>query len=292
MTEPVLAIDGLHKRFADQAVLKGISATVQRGDVIGLLGLNGAGKTTLLETALGFALTDAGSVRIFGAESALVTDEARKHRIGFVPQQDELLEQMKGREYLDLIARFYPNWNPALIDRLAAEWAVPLDMHIRKLSLGQRQKLSILAALGHEPELLILDEPVASLDPVARRQFLKELITLASTGERTILFSTHIVSDLERVANRVWIMQDGYLKVDEPLDMLKERTVRLRLPSQTRLPAGFSDAGVLSRQEQLGSQTLVLSHWSEHHQQQLARAGIDANVEFLSLEDIFLELHG
>lgn len=291
MTDWVLAIADLHKRFADKIVLKGISATVQRGEVIGLLGLNGAGKTTLLETALGFALPDAGSVQLFGQESALIVDENLKHRVGFVPQQDELMPQLKGREYLALIGEFYRHWNPALIDRLATEWAVPLDLMIQKMSVGQRQKLSILSALGHEPELLILDEPVASLDPMARRQFLKEIIALASSGDRTVLFSTHIVSDLERVANRVWIMRDGALQIDEALDTLKERTVRLRLPSQAKLPVDFSDAGLLHQRDEHGSQTLVLSHWRDEHQQRLQQAGLEPHIEPLSLEDIFLELH-
>lgn len=291
MTDWVLAIDGLHKRFADKHVLKGISATVQQGEVIGLLGLNGAGKTTLLETALGFALLDAGNVQLFGQESALIVDEKLKHRVGFVPQQDELMPQLKGREYLALIGEFYRHWNPALIARLATEWAVPLELMIQKMSVGQRQKLSILSALGHEPDLLILDEPVASLDPVARRQFLKEIIALASSGDRTVLFSTHIVSDLERVANRVWIMRDGELQIDEALDTLKERTVRLRLPSDAKLPADFSEAGLLHKRDEHGSQTLVLSRWSDYHQQRLQQAGLDPQIEPLSLEDIFLELH-
>ena len=228
MSEFVLKLDRLEKGFDSQEVLRGITAEVQAGDVIGLLGLNGAGKTTLLETALGFAIPDAGTVRLFGQPSSAIEDERVKHRVGFVPQQDELLETMTGREFLQLIGRFYPSWNDALITRLAREWDVPLHRQTLKLSVGQRQKLSILAALGHEPELIVLDEPVASLDPLARRRFLQELIDMVSGGNRTILFSTHIVSDLERIANRVWILKDGELVVDEALDNLKESRIEVQ----------------------------------------------------------------
>ena len=200
MADDILHLARLAKGFDGVPVLKGISADVYRGDVVGLLGLNGAGKTTLLETALGFAVPDEGSVELFGQPSSALADENLKHRIGFVPQQDELLEQVKGSEYLSLISKFYPRWNADLIRRLASDWDVPLGVRIYKLSVGQRQKLSILTALGHEPELIVLDEPVASLDPLARRKFLQELIDIVSDGRRTILFSTHIVSDLERIA--------------------------------------------------------------------------------------------
>jgi ABC-2 type transport system ATP-binding protein len=229
MTEPILQLDGLIKRFDALTVLKGITAEVRRGDVVGLLGLNGSGKTTLLETALGFALPDEGAARLFGQSASALADEKLKHRIGFVPQQDELLDHFKGGDFLNLIGKFYPRWNPALIQRLAQSWDVPLHRRIAQLSVGQRQKLSILAALGHEPELLILDEPVASLDPLARRKFLQELIDIVSDGSRTILFSTHIVSDLERVASRVWILKDGRLAIDETLDALKEQAERADL---------------------------------------------------------------
>lgn len=222
MTESILELNGLHKSFDAHAVLRGISATVDKGDVVGLLGLNGAGKTTLLETILGFAMPNEGDVSLFGHSSSVMRDESLKHRVGFVPQQDELLETMTGRAFLKMISQFYAAWNHGLIDRLALDWNVPLDRAAMKLSLGQRQKLSILAALGHEPELIILDEPVASLDPLARRSFLQELIEIVSGGDRTIIFSTHIVSDLERIANRVWILRDGLLAVDEALDHLKE----------------------------------------------------------------------
>lgn len=247
MNDVILHLERLVKRFDGLSVLKGINGEVHRGDVVGLLGLNGAGKTTLLETALGFAIPDEGSVSLFGHSSSAMADETLKHRIGFVPQQDELIEEMKGSEFLRLVSRFYPRWNHRLIERLSQDWDVPLERITRKLSVGQRQKLSILAALGHEPELIVLDEPVASLDPLARRHFLQELIGMVSGGDRTILFSTHIVSDIERIANRAWILKDGELIVDEALDNLKERSVAHRraaasgeMPAAVRVDTGMS----------------------------------------------------
>jgi ABC-2 type transport system ATP-binding protein len=238
MSEVILQIDRLVKRFGTHTVLNGIDAVVNRGDVIGLLGLNGAGKTSLLETVLGFAIPNSGSVTLFGHSASAIQDETIKHRIGFVPQQDELIETMSGRQFLALISRFYQSWNRDLIDRLSRDWDVPLDKPVYRLSVGQRQKLSILAALGHEPELIILDEPVASLDPLARRAFLQELIDIVSSGQRTILFSTHIVSDLERIANRVWILRDGHMILDEWLDQLKESRIELRAAVGTTTGAG------------------------------------------------------
>ena len=249
MTEPILELDGLVKRFGALTALGGITTEVRRGDVVGLLGLNGSGKTTLLETALGFAIPDEGAARLFGQSASAIADDDVKHRIGFVPQQDELLENLSGRDFLNLIGRFYPRWNPFLVQRLSDAWDVPLQRRVLQLSVGQRQKLSILAALGHEPELLILDEPVASLDPLARRKFLQELIDIASSGGRTILFSTHIVSDLERIASRVWILKEGRLAVDESLDALKENSERAELAASGAQARGLQGAAGQSLEE-------------------------------------------
>lgn len=226
MHDNIVSINKLSKRFDGTTVLNGIDASVRRGEVIGLLGINGAGKTTLLETLLGYALPQSGSALLFGSDSAHTLPLQTKARIGFVPQRDELVDSMKGAQYLKLIASFYDNWNQALIERLVQEWSVPLDRKIGRLSIGQRQKLSILSALGHEPELLVLDEPVASLDPLARRQFLKELVDISAGHTRSILFSTHIVSDVERIASRVWLIKDGEIAIDAPLDDIKEHYAR------------------------------------------------------------------
>lgn len=289
MTDTMLKFEHLAKRFDGQTVLKDISGEVQAGEVVGLLGLNGAGKTTLLETALGLALPDGGAVSWFGLHLAGALPEACKHRIGFVSQQDELLEHLTGAAYLRLIQGFYHRWSTALIERLAAEWALPLDTRILKLSVGQRQKLSILSALGHEPEVLILDEPVASLDPVARRQFLKEIVAMNADQGRTVLFSTHIVTDLERVAQRVWILKDGRLAIDEPIDVLKERTVRVHLGSHAPADMLAGLPAPTARRRNGRGEVWLYTEWQPEHGERLATAGLP--VEALGLEDIFLELH-
>lgn len=290
MTDTILSFDTLAKRFGKQSVLNDITAAVNRGDVIGVLGLNGAGKTTLLECALGFSLPDTGYAHVFGQDGANL-DRSTRARIGFVPQRDELLDAMTTTQYMNLIASFYPHWNRSLVQRLLQEWNVPTDKRIGTQSIGQRQKLSIISALGHEPELLVLDEPVASLDPVARRLFLKELVDIASSHARSIVFSTHIVSDLERVANRVWLLQDGKIAIDSELDTLKEQVVRIHLPPGAAIPAPL--VPLVLRQRQAHGRTILLCHtWKTHFAQTLpSDAGQQTLLETLSLEDIFLELH-
>lgn len=292
MTDSVMEFENLSKAFDDIAVLKGINAQARVGDVIGLIGVNGAGKTTLLETALGLCPPTQGRAILFGQESSSHLDARTKCRIGFVPQRDELLENLKGRRYLDLISEFYDTWNQDLITRLGEEWQVPLDKPISSLSIGQRQKLSILSALGHEPELIILDEPVASLDPLARRQFLKELVEISSSRTRTIVFSTHIVSDLERVASRVWLMKEGTIAIDENLDDLKEKCARILLPPHVAVPDSFQHQALIHHRREQDTSIVVFRQFSASQQEELEDlTGFSLSPEWLSLEDIFLEMH-
>lgn len=291
MTDPVLRIEGLTKRFDQKTVLQELSAEVRRGEVIGVLGLNGAGKTTLLETALGFALPDSGTVQLFDEHLAHELPESAKQRLGFVPQTDELLDQMTGTAYLDLIRTFYPHWDEALVQRLIIDWTLPMDLRISKLSVGQRQKLSLLSALAFHPELLVLDEPVASLDPLARRQFLKEIVVLNNDASRTVLFSTHIVSDLERIAERVWILKDGRLLVDAPIDALKERTVRVHVRKDLAEQVLAQLPTPAFRRVNGNGETWLFTDWQSEYSEQLAVHGDAVQVETLGLEDIFLELH-
>jgi ABC-2 type transport system ATP-binding protein len=147
-----------------------------------------------------------------------------KSRIGYVPQVINMYQWMKVHQLIDYTAAFYSNWNHALIDRLIKDLDIPSEDRIGFLSVGQLQKVAILLALGHEPDLLILDEPAASLDPLARRRFLQMIIDLAEPGKRTVLFSTHITSDLERVADQVAILKSGRIAWHGLIDELKEQT--------------------------------------------------------------------
>jgi ABC-2 type transport system ATP-binding protein len=284
----IMAMDALVRTFGKQKVLNGLTASIQPGDVVALLGKNGAGKSTLLHTILGFGVPDAGEVRLWQTPSIAMTSQ-EKQKIGFVPQQDELLEQLTGAEQLKLFRKFRPHWDQACCDRLVDSWKIPLNTRIGKMSLGERQKLSIVLALCHQPELLILDEPVASLDPMARRQFLAELIDIAALQQRGIIFSSHIVSDMERIANQVWLLKNGELAFQGPLDDLKESVVRLHFPQTlTEIPHHLT----VVRRQQLGhSTTLTVQHWQSSQLAALQSDYPQLRVEYLSLEEIFLELN-
>jgi ABC-2 type transport system ATP-binding protein len=223
MNDMPIELRGIVKSYGEKRVLAGLDLAVPQGSVLGLLGTNGAGKTTLIKCALGLVRPQEGEARLLGENAWTLSGQA-KLRIGYVPQVVSLYWWMKVRHIIDYTSAFYPNWNHALVARLVAEWNIPLDDRIGPLSVGQLQKVAIALALGHEPELLLLDEPAASLDPLARRQFLQMIIDLAEPGKRTVLFSTHITSDLERVADRVAILKSGRIAWQGLIEDLKEQT--------------------------------------------------------------------
>ncbi|HEV7631725.1 MAG TPA: ABC transporter ATP-binding protein [Steroidobacteraceae bacterium] len=291
MNSPMVMASHLGKTFGDKRVLQDLSFEVAPGDVVGVLGKNGAGKTTLLELMLGFTPPSTGDVQVFGYASYRMPGDA-KRRVGFVPQQDELLDPLTVDGQLSLIASFYPHWDRALITRLCSEWSIDSGARIKSMSVGERQKLSILLAFGHRPELLILDEPVASLDPMARRQFLEQLVELSADGRRSVVFSSHIVSDIERLANRIWILKEGRLDWQGDLDSLKESIVRIHLHSPAELPATLNIPDALSLRRDACTATAVVRDWTPHAQRALEQqiAG-SVEVEPLALEEIFLELH-
>lgn len=235
----------LRLAYRGQPVLQDLSWQLQPGQVVGLLGRNGAGKTTLLETLLGLRDPQAGEVRLFGQRATQLDDEARA-RIGYVPQQSDLFEELSADQLLAYFRSFYPRWNAAKVEHLLSRWALPRDVPIGRLSGGQQQRLSIIRALAHEPDLLVLDEPVASLDPLARRDFLRELIEQVLDRGTTVVFSTHILSDLERVAFNVAFLQAGRIALQAPLDELLEQTLLVQGPAAAldQLPS----AALLSRQ--------------------------------------------
>jgi len=223
MSDAAIELRGIVKSYRKKHVLTGLDLAVPKGSVLGLLGTNGAGKTTLIKCALGLIRPQQGQARLLGEDSWSLSGEA-KVRIGYVPQVFNLYPWMKVQHLIDYTAAFYPNWNHELVAKLTKEWDIPREDRIGPLSVGQLQKVAILLALGHDPELLILDEPAASLDPLARRQFLQVIIELAEPGKRTVLFSTHITSDLERVADRVAILKSGRIAWQGLLEDLKEQT--------------------------------------------------------------------
>ncbi len=291
MNSAHLSAEKLGKSYGRKRVLDDLSFAVQPGDVVGVLGKNGAGKTTLLELMLGFTPASTGAVRIFGHDSYRMPADA-KARVGFVPQQDELLSPLSAGDQIRLIASFYKEWDQGLIDRLCSEWSVDPKARVRSMSVGERQKLSILLALGHRPDILILDEPVASLDPIARRQFLEQIVEVASDGQRSVVFSSHIVSDIERLANRIWILKEGRFYWNGDLDSLKESFVRVHIRGERPLPAQLAIPHAVTVRRQDAHAVAIVSDWNERVQEAIESAtGAIVEVETLSLEEIFVELH-
>ena len=248
-------VAGLVKRFGTRAVLDAVDLHVPRGQVIGLLGLNGSGKSTLIKCLLGLLRADAGRIDVLGIDAWRLADR-EKARIGYVPQEATLYPWLTVRQTVAYVSSFYAGWDRAWGDELLRRWELPLGHRVGPLSVGQKQKLSLVLALGHRPALLILDEPVASLDPVARRWFLETVLETAADGRGTVLFSTHITSDLERVASHVALLREGRVVFHDEIDVLKDRFKRLRILAPADLPADFALPGALRTQVR-GGQALV-----------------------------------
>ncbi len=287
---PALQVSQLSKSFAKREVLRALDWNVPAGRVIGLLGRNGAGKTTLLRCLLGLSPIDGGEVSLFGAPMTEPGGE-RMHRVGFVPQTFDLFPWMKVRAYLDFTAAFYTRWNAALANRLLGEWQLDPKQKIGQLSQGQRQKLAIVRAIAPEPDLLVLDEPVASLDPQARRAFMGELLELMRAPGKTVIFSTHITADLERADADIALLRDGRIQFTRPLAELRTHLRRVVLTRAAGWPQAPVAAGLLKTTVKGERAELLVEDPSLDSLHALAaREQATLQIETPTLEDLFVEL--
>jgi ABC-2 type transport system ATP-binding protein len=283
---PTANMRGLNLAYGKKPVLKGLDWQLHPGQVIGLLGRNGAGKTTLLEAMLGLRDLHGGTVELFG-ESGPQLSDATRARIGYVPQRSDLFEGFTANELLAYFRSFYPHWNTAKVDGLLSRWDIARDQPIARLSGGQQQRLSIIRALAHEPDLLVLDEPVSSLDPAGRREFLRELVDQVLDRGTTVVLSTHILSDLERVAFNVAFLRDGQIAVQAPLDQLLDTTRQVTgTREQVDALCARLHAQVLQRRALSGNQELALLTLPPGP----AAEDDGLPLQAVNLEELFMEL--
>jgi ABC-2 type transport system ATP-binding protein len=206
--EAVIAVGGLTRYFGAKAALNDVSMFVSRGSVLGLVGENGAGKTTLIRHLLGALKAQTGSVRVFGLDP--VRDPVGVlGRVGYLSERRDLPGWMRVDEFMRYTQAFYPRWDEHYANQLLGEFQLDPAQKIKTLSQGQQAKIGLLTSLPYRPELLILDEPSSGLDPVVRRDILEAIIRIVGEENRTVLFSSHLLDEVERVADHVVMLQHG-----------------------------------------------------------------------------------
>ncbi len=291
MLEAVIETENLTKKFGDLVAVDNLNLKVPKGSIFGFLGPNGAGKTTTIKMLLGILFPTAGSAKIFRKDIRKDGLEIRK-QIGYVSETQAMYGYMSVSEIINFCKGFYPTWDDHLVEKYLTLFELPLNKRVRELSRGMKTKLALLLALGPNPPLLILDEPTTGLDPIARHEFLTTIVKELTEAERTIFFSSHILNDVERIADWVGIINKGKLVKVSPMEELKLKEKRVRVVFQKEIEPTELNAipGVtkVEREERGylltvdGDVNLVLTELQKHPL--FALEVIDLN-----LEDIFME---
>ena len=244
MSEPIISVSELTRRFGATTALDAVSVSMPGGAVYGLVGTNGAGKTTLIKHILGLLRAESGTVRVFGLDP--VADPVGVlSRIGYLSEENDLPGWMRMGELIRYSRAFYPAWDDAYAEELRQAFALDPKAKIKSLSKGQKARAGLLIALAHRPRLLLLDEPSSGLDPVVRRDILEAILRTIAHEGRTVLFSSHLLEEVERVADHITMISHGRIVFSAPLDGIKEshRQVTVRF-AQSR-PEPPRVAGVL-----------------------------------------------
>jgi ABC-2 type transport system ATP-binding protein len=231
LSEPVIDVSELTRRFGAKTALNSVSVSMPRGAVYGLVGANGAGKTTLIKHILGLLRAESGSVRVFGLDP--VADPVGVlSRIGYLSEENDLPGWMRVDELIRYSRAFYPAWDDEYAEELRQSFALDQAAKINTLSKGQKARMGLLIALAYRPDLLVLDEPSSGLDPIVRRDILGAIIRTIAHEGRTVLFSSHLLEEVEQVADHVTMINEGRIVLSATLDSIREsHRVDGRVPS-------------------------------------------------------------
>jgi len=227
-TAPVIDIRGVRKRFGSKVALDDVHLCLPPGTVLGLIGENGAGKTTLIRHVLGLLKPETGTVRVFGRDP-VIDPVGVLSRIGYLSEEADLPIWMRVGELMRYTQGFYPTWDQDYAERLQREFGLDTGARLKQLSKGQRARAGLLVALAFRPDLLLLDEPSSGLDPVVRRDILGAIIRTIADEGRTVLFSSHLLAEVERVADFIAMIRHGRIVFCDTLDGIREEHHRLTL---------------------------------------------------------------
>lgn len=277
----------LSKRFGETVALDRVDLRISPRSIVGLLGKNGSGKTTLMRHLMGLLLPSEGEATTLGRPSSRLSHEELTH-IGFVPQEIRLLDWMTVEQHLHYVSTFYPSWDHGRQARLESELELDPEARVGSLSTGNLQKLAVVLAVCHHPRLLVLDEPVSDLDPIVRGRLLEFLLELVQEDETTILVSSHVLRDVERIVDWVVCLDRGRLVTDAALDDLKERYAEWLVVSRNgELPERYSEGFVLE-QEISGREARLLVEQERDALRAFQSAhDVDVTSRPLNLEQMF-----
>jgi len=280
----------LRRSFGKFHAVDGLDLNVREGEIYGFLGVNGAGKTTAIRTIMGITKPSGGRIELFNKKVRKTTIK-QKQRIGYVSQEQFLYPWMTAKLLGKFVSGLYPKWDQTEYERLLEVFSVPYQRKVSALSGGMKMKLALALALAPRPDLLILDEPTAGMDPVARHEFLEIIKLQARRDGRTTFFSTHLLDEVEKTADRVGIIHEGKMRYEGELSDLQTRVQRVILPiAEAQLwepPPSFD----LWREEYAPeNRSIILEADPERWPELEIPPG--SNVEHLSLDEIFIACAG
>jgi ABC-2 type transport system ATP-binding protein len=286
--ELALETRNLWRKFGKFEAVKGVSLAVPKGTVFGLLGVNGAGKSTIIKMAMGHLRPTSGEIRVLGRALGEDLVEIRK-RVAYVSENRYLYEWMTVEESLRFTRAFHETWDDRKAAELLRRFSLPPEKKVRQLSRGNRARLCLLLALSFNPELIILDEPTSGLDPIVRRDFIENIVTEIADEGKTVLFSSHIVEEIERVADYVGIINEGELLLVSTIDDIKASYKRVRYATNGTRPEVAGVPGVLAVENGRHEQVLTVRAWGDETLSALGERGVrNPEVLPISLEDIFV----
>jgi len=284
-TAPAVSVDGLTKHFPGFQ-LGPLDLVLEAGTVLALVGPNGAGKTTTLNCMAGLMVPETGAVEVYGAP-VHPTQTGYRRDVGYVGEESGFFQGWTAARNLEFLAHLQPGWSRGRASRLAERLALPLSTPVAKLSRGNRTKLALVAALAHGPRLLLLDEPTAGLDPVVRAEVLDVLWEIIEDGEHAVLYSTHVLSDINRLADELAFLRDGRLVLRSGRDELNERWRRISF----RLQDDDVELTGIVEYRRVRAEHQVITRDAEATLQQLTRLGAEAvEVSRMSVDEIAVQI--
>ena len=286
----ILKVDSLRKSFGRKKVLQGLSLSLEKGEVCGLLGRNGEGKTTLIRILMGVIPADGGRV-IYQGRPVSYVDAAYKRTIGYIAEDNIFYERMKVGELMRFNASFFPSWSRQKADDYLNRFSLGKYDRIRNLSRGMKLKLGLAVALAAAPELLLLDDPTSGLDVPTRHDFLRNIIQEITDAGTTVLFATHLVHEIEKILDHLAILHGGRMALDVNFEAFRETIKKVSLTGNPAELEKISGPGILHKNI-VGSHAEFIVHpWAEETQKQfqaLGRNGLEISAP--SLEEIFLSI--